>query len=158
MTVVESLESKITGFLRKWLGLPCSLSTQSTALYGTSNNLQLPLSGLTEEFVVARTREALQYRDSKDYMVSAAGIGVKTGRKYKAWEAVKLAESHLKQKALVGTVATGRRGLGYFPKILISQTHGKERHHLIQEEVRAGVEEERVIMAVGLQQQGAWTR
>ncbi|XP_035990671.1 uncharacterized protein LOC118562404 [Fundulus heteroclitus] len=156
MTAVESLERKISSFLRKWLGLPRSLT--SAALYGTSNILQLPLSGLTEEFMVARTREALQYRDSKDGKVSAAGIEVRTGRKWKAREALELAESRLRQKALVGTVATGRAGLGYFPKTLISQSRRKERHHLIQEEVRAGVEEERVSRAVGLRQQGAWTR
>ncbi|XP_049336392.1 uncharacterized protein LOC125802421 [Astyanax mexicanus] len=156
MTAVESLERRISSFLRKWLGLPRSLT--SAALYGTSNILQLPLRGLTEEFMVARTREALQYRDSKDSKVSAAGIEVRTGRKWKAREAVKLAESRLRQKELVGTEATGRAGLGYFPKILISQTRGKERHHLIQEEVRAGVEEERLSRVVGLRQQGAWTR
>ncbi len=48
MTTVESLERKISGFLRKWLGLPCSLT--SAALYGTSNILQLRFSGPTEEF------------------------------------------------------------------------------------------------------------
>ncbi|XP_055496018.1 uncharacterized protein LOC129699945 [Leucoraja erinacea] len=41
---------------------------------------------------------------------------------------------------------------------LLGKTQGKERHHLIQEEVRAGVEEERVSRTVGLRQQGAWTR
>ncbi|KAL0167254.1 hypothetical protein M9458_039098, partial [Cirrhinus mrigala] len=156
MTTVESLERKISGFLRKWLGLPRSLT--SAALYGTSNILQLPFSGLTEEFMVVRTREALQYRDSRDCKVSSASIEVRTGRKWNAGKAVKLAESRLRQKALVGTVATGRAGLGYFPKTLISQARGKERHQLLQEEVRAGVEEERVSRAVGLRQQGAWTR
>ncbi|KAI2645803.1 Regulatory protein RecX [Labeo rohita] len=131
MTTVESLERKISGFLRKWLGLPRSLIS---------------------------TREALQYRDSRDCKVSSASIEVRTGRKWNAGKAVELAESRLRQKALVGTVATGRVGLGYFPKTLISQARGKERHHLLQEEVRAGVEEERVSRAVGLRQQGAWTR
>lgn len=55
-------------------------------------------------------------------------------------------------------MATGRAGLGYFPKTQVSQARGKERHQLLQEEVRAGVEEERVSRAVGLRQQGAWTR
>ncbi len=156
MTTVESLERKISGFLRKWLGLPRSLT--SAALYGTSNILQLPLSGLTEEFKVVRTREALQYRDSRDCKVSSAGIEVRTGRKWKAEKAVEMAESRLRQKALVGNVSTGRAGLGYFPKTLVSQARGKEIHHLHQEEVRAGVEEERVSRAMGLRQQGAWTR
>ncbi len=156
MTTVESLERKISGFLRKWLGLPRSLT--SAALYGTSNILQLPFSGLTEEFKVVRTREALQYRDSRDCKVSSAGIEVRTGRKWKAEKAVEMAESRLRQKALVGNVSTGRAGLGYFPKTLVSQARGKEIHHLLQEEVRAGVEEERVSRAMGLRQQGAWTR
>eukprot|EP00066_Takifugu_rubripes_P027132 XP_011616398.1 PREDICTED: uncharacterized protein LOC105418502 [Takifugu rubripes] len=113
VTTVESLERKISSFLRRWLGLPRSLN--SAALYGTSNTLQLPFSGLTEEFKVARTREALQYRDSRDCKVSSAGIEVKTGRKWKVEKAVEVAESRLRQKALVGAVATGRTGLGYFP-------------------------------------------
>ncbi len=69
-----------------------------------------------------------------------------------------MAESRLRQKALVGNVSTGRAGLGYFPKTLVSQARGKEIHHLLQEEVRAGVEEERVSRSMGLWQQGAWTR
>lgn len=156
ITTVESLERKISGFLRKWLGLPRSLT--SAALYGASNSLQLPFSGLTEEFKVAHTREALQYRDSKDCKVASAGIEVRTGRKWKAKKAVEVAESHLRQKTLVGVLATGGAGLGYFPKAQVSRAQGKERHQLLQEEVRAGVEEERVSRAVGLKRQGAWTR
>lgn len=66
--------------------------------------------------------------------------------------------TRLRQKALVGAVAIGRAGLACFPKTQVSQAPGKERHHLLQEEVRAGVEEEHVSRAVGLRQQGAWTR
>ncbi|TWW57386.1 hypothetical protein D4764_07G0001050 [Takifugu flavidus] len=156
VTTVESFERKISSFLRRWLGLPCSLN--SAVLYRTSNTLQLPFSGLTEEFKVARTREALQYRDSRDCKVSSAGIEVKTGRKWKAEKAVEVAESRLRQKALCGAVATGRTGLGYFPKTKVSHAWGKERNHLLQEEGQAGVEEERVGRAVGLRQQGAWKR
>nr|XP_014269084.2 uncharacterized protein LOC106676625 [Maylandia zebra] len=156
ITTVESLERKISGFLRKWLGLPRSLT--SAALYGTSNSVQLPFSGLTEEFKVARTREALQYRDSKDCKVASAGIEVRTGRKWKAEKAVEVAESRLRQKTLMGVLATGGAGLGYIPKAQVSRAQGKERHQLLQEEVRAGVEEERVSRAVGLKRQGAWTR
>lgn len=144
-------QHSISSFLRKWLGLPHSLA--SAALYGTNNTLQLPFSGLTEEFKVARTREALQYRDSKDCKVSVAGIEVRTGRKWKAEKAVEVAESRLRQKALVGTLATGKAGLGYFPKTQVSKAQGKERHQLLQEEVQAGVEEERMNRTVGLQQQ-----
>ncbi|KAL6469714.1 hypothetical protein MHYP_G00208330 [Metynnis hypsauchen] len=72
ITTVEAMERKISSYLRRWLGLPRSLS--SAALYGSSNILQLPFSGLTEEFMVTRTREALQYRESRDEKVASAGV------------------------------------------------------------------------------------
>ena len=156
MTAVESMERRISSHLRRWLGLPRSLS--SAALYGSSNILQLPFSGLKEEFMVSRTREALLYRDSKDPKVSAAGIEVRTGRKWKAGEALEVAESRLRQRELVGNVARGRAGLGYFPSIQVRKAIGKDRRLLLQEEVRAGVEEERASRMVSLRQQGAWTK
>ena len=61
-------------------------------------------------------------------------------------------------KSLVGTVAIGRAGLGYFPSIQIHKAKGKQRRNLIQEEVRANVEEKRRSKMVGLCRQGAWTR
>lgn len=149
MSTVESLGRKITSFLRKWLGFPHCLS--SAALYGTSNTLQLPFSSLTEEFKVACTREVLQYRDSRDQKLSAAGIEVRTERKWRAEREVEVAKSHLRQKELVGTLATGTAGLGLFPKTQVGKARGKERHQLIQEDVRAGVEEKRVSTTVGAQ-------
>lgn len=156
ITTVEGMERKISSYLRRWLGLPRSLS--SSALYGTSNILQLPFSGLTEEFMVSRTREALQYRESRDPKVASAGIQVQTGRKWNAGMALDVAESRLRQKALVGSVASGRAGIGFFPSTRVDNAQGKERQHLIQEEVRAGVEEERASRMVGMGQQGAWTK
>lgn len=156
ITTVEAMERKISSFLRRWLGLPCSLS--SSALYGCSNVLQLPFSGLTEEFKVSRTREILQYRESRDEKVASAGIQVRTGRKWRADKALEVAESRLRQKALVGSIALGRAGVGYFPATRADKAQGKERQRLIQEEVRAGVEEERTSRMVGMGQQGAWTR
>ena len=55
-------------FLRKWLGLPRSLS--SIALYGKNNMLKLPISSLNEEVMVTRTREVLQYRESCNLSLS----------------------------------------------------------------------------------------
>ncbi|KAK1789677.1 hypothetical protein P4O66_015578, partial [Electrophorus voltai] len=156
LTTVDSLERKISSFLQKWLGLPQSLT--SAALYGTSNILQLPFSGLTEEFKVAHTREVLQHRDSRDCKVSSAGTEVRTGRKWQAEKEVEVVESRVRQKALVGSLVMGRVGLGYFPKPQVSKAQGKERHHLLQEKIRAGVEEEQVSRVVGLRPQGAWTR
>lgn len=76
ITTVKSLERNIS-VCQKGLGHPRSLTCR------TSNTLCLPFRGLTEEFKVACTREALQCRDSRDCKVSLAGINVKIGRKRK---------------------------------------------------------------------------
>ena len=156
MTIVEAMERKINNYPGRWLGFPRSLS--SAALYGSSNALLLPFKGLMEEFVVSRTREVMLYRDSKDPKVAAAGIEVLTGRKWSAKKELGNAEERLRQKALVGTVAIGRAGLGYFPSTQIHKAKGKQRRNLIQEEFRACVEEERRSKMVGLSRQEAWTR
>ncbi|XP_073696141.1 uncharacterized protein [Garra rufa] len=156
ISTVESFEMRISRFLRRWLGLPRSLS--SIALYGRNNKLKLPMSSLSEEFMVTRSREVLQYRDSSDPKVAQAGIEVRTGRKWRAAVAVDDAESRLRQKVLVGSVAQGRAGLGSRRTPRYDKAEGKERRSLILEEVRAGVEEKRACQMAGMRQQGAWTR
>ena len=129
MTVMEVMERKINSYLLRCLGLPRSLS--SAALYGTSNARQLLFKGLVEEFVVSRTREAMMYRYSKDPKVAAAGTEVRTGRKWRAKKELGKSEERLRQKALVGTMAIDRAGLGYFPSIQIHKAKRKRRRNLI---------------------------
>lgn len=155
ISTVETLERKVSSHLRRWLGLPKSLS--SIALYGRNNKLQLPFKSLEEEFKVTRVREVAQYKYSSDQKVAKAGIQVKTGRKWKAEEAFQEAEARLRHRSLVGVVTRSRAGLGSFPPPALNPS-GKERRHLIQEEARAAVEETRTSKAVGLKQQGAWMR
>ncbi|XP_061093280.1 uncharacterized protein LOC133125737 [Conger conger] len=155
ISAVETLERKVSKHLRRWLGLPKSLS--SIALYGRNNKLQLPFRSLEEEFKVTRAREVVQYRDSSDPKVANAGIQVRTGRKWRAEDAVQEAEARLRHRNLVGVVTRGRAGLGSFPTPQLN-TRGKERRCLVQEEVRAAEEETRSCRAVGMKQQGAWTR
>ncbi|RXN33229.1 reverse transcriptase [Labeo rohita] len=143
LTTVKSFERKISHSLRRWLGLPRSIT--SIALYGRKNKLQLPLSSLSEEFMVSRARKVLLYRKSADTKVSSAGIKVRTGRKWSAQEAVNQAETRLRHSVLVGSVA-------------FDKAQGKDRCQLVQEEIRAGVEERRMSTIVGMRQQGAWTR
>lgn len=68
------------------------------------------------------------------------------------------AEARLRHSTLVGTVATGRAGLGSNPKPCYIKARGKEKRKLIQEEVLAEVEEARFSRVVGMSKQGAWTR
>ena len=155
ISTVETLERRVSNLLRRWLGLPRSLS--SIALYGNTNKLRLPFKSLEEEFKVTRAREVVQYRDSSDPKVANAGIEVRTGRKWRAEEAVQEADARLRHRSLVGVVTRGRAGLGSFPTPQMN-TRGKEGRRLVQEEVRAAVEETRTCKAVGMKQQGAWTR
>ena len=152
ITTVERMESKISGYLRRWLGLPKSLI--SAGSYRATNTIQLLFRGLKEEFVVTRVREAILYRDQK---VSGAGIEIRTGMKSSAARELKVAEERLQHKAMVGTVARETRGLGYYPSPRIDNARGKERRVLLQKEVRDGMKETRLAKMVGLSQQGAWT-
>ncbi|XP_028292553.1 uncharacterized protein LOC114455485 [Gouania willdenowi] len=155
ISTVEGFEMRVSRFLRRWLGLPRSLS--SIALYGKSNKLKLPMSSLSEEFMVTRSRELLQYRESSDPKVAQAGIEVRTGRKWRAAVAVDVAESRVRQRVLVGKVAQGRAGLGS-GRTHFNKAKKRERRALILEEVRAGLEEKRASQMVGMRQQGAWMR
>lgn len=96
-------QKKISRYLRRWLGLPRSLS--STALYDVSNTLQFSLGGIVGEFKMARTRQAILYRDSKDPKVAEARIEVQTGRKWKASQELSIAEQRLKHKEGSWTMA-----------------------------------------------------
>lgn len=101
---MESFKRKFSGFFQKWPGLPLSLT--SGTLYRTINTMQLPFSGLTQEFKVAHTREALLYRDSRDLTMYSVVIKGRTSRRWKAETAVEVAEPRLRQKALAGLLAT----------------------------------------------------
>ncbi|RXN12199.1 reverse transcriptase [Labeo rohita] len=156
MTVVEGFEQKVSSYLRRWLGLPRSLS--NIALYGKTNKLRLPFGSVREEFIVARAREYLMYSGSRDAKVSGAGIVVRTGRKWRTAEAVQQAETRLKHKAILGSVAQGRAGLGSLTATRYNLASGRERQRLVEEEVRTSVEEERTSRAVAMRQQGAWMK
>ncbi len=55
-------------------------------------------------------------------------------------------------------MARGRAGLGTVAAPRSDKAPGKERRQLVQNEVRAAVEEERSSRAVGMRQQGVWTK
>ncbi len=122
LTTVEGFERKISHFLRRWLCLPHIIT--SIVLYAWKNNLQLPFSGL---IMVFQAREVLLYRESNDTKVSLAGIEVRMGSKWRAQEAVNQAEAQLRHSVLVGTVESGRAGLGCYQKPRYDKARGKDR-------------------------------
>lgn len=126
----------------------------SAALYGSTNTLQLPFSGLSEVCSESDKRvHAVQRLQGPQ-----GGIEVRMGRKWSAAREFQVADAHLRQKTFIGMVERGQSGLGFLPSIQVDTAKGKERQHLLQEEVRAGVEEVRASKMLGLRQQGAWTR
>ena len=139
-----------------WQCPPGNVETQR--LYPLRHGPRRAFRGFKEEFVVARTREVLLYRNSKDLKVSGAGIEIRTGRKWSAARELKIAVKRLQQKAMVGTVARGTRGLGYYPSPRIDNVRGKERRAFLQKKEREGMEETWLAKMVGLSQQGVWTR
>lgn len=79
-----------------------------------------------------------------------------TGRKWRAKEAVDRAEATSRHNILVGTLATGRAGLGSIPARCYRNARGKDRQKLIQEEVE--VEEVQRSRMFGMAKQEACTR
>ena len=80
------------------------------ALYGNSNALRLPCSSLVEEFKTTKTRELLQYAESEDPKVAAAGIQIRSGRKWSAERELQVTEERLRHRAILGSIAKGRVG------------------------------------------------
>ena len=133
MTTLIAMEKKINSYLRRWLGLPQSLS--SFALYGPTNSLQVSFKGLTEEYMVPKTREVMMFKDPK---VETASIELRTGRRWNSSLELQITGERLRHKHLVGTVAVG---LGYCTSKDIRKATGEEYWHLLQNGVRAGLEE-----------------
>lgn len=97
----------------------------------------------------------LEFGDSR---VPCAGVTVRNGRKWSAQEELDRAESRLRHRAMVGTVAMGRAGLGAMPQPHYNRAQGRERRQLVLKEVRAEIEDERTSRMMGMRMQGAWTR
>ena len=66
MNKVEEMQKQMTSKLKKWLGLPNSLSVES--LYTRSGKLQLPFSELTEEVKAAKARVLVTLEDQRTHV------------------------------------------------------------------------------------------
>jgi len=98
-TTVEGLETMVNRYLRRWFGLPPSMT--SIGLYNKTGMLQLPLFSIVEEYKVSKAKLVLTLRDSSDMSISGAGIEVRTARRWSASSAVEKAESRLKHQDIV---------------------------------------------------------
>lgn len=138
---------------RAWVRCSTAASTQAT-----NQDLEIWLttdkSGLPGKFKAWIYNHGILPQILLAYEVPI--IEVRTGRKWRAAEAVDVAESRLRQRVLVGTVAQGRASLGSHRTPRYEKVQVEERRLLILEEVRAGVEEKRPSQMVRMRQQWAW--
>ena len=79
MSFVDKLQNKITAYLKKWLGLPRSMSP--ACLYSKSAKLRFPFSELTEEVKAAKARNLMTLQESEDLRIKDSIISVDGGKK-----------------------------------------------------------------------------
>ncbi len=153
---VEAMEMRISSQIRRWLGVPRSLT--NIAFYGHTTKLQLPLTSLVEEFKVTKARLVMTLRDSQDPVIKNVAPEVKTGKKWIAQQEVDTIESRLRHKDIVGATQTDRAGLGTREFRYFYKASDKEKRVLVSEEIRVKEEELRHAKAAGLALQGGWIR
>ena len=127
---MEQLTSK---FIKKWLGVPNSLT--NVALYSSSTKLKLPMLSLVEEYKLGKARLFQMLHDSRNLLVKNAQPSVITGWKWKAKIAVENAESALRMKEMIGTVANGKASLGLHPQRWWSKEFTANRRKMVSEEI-----------------------
>ena len=86
---------------------------------------------MVEEYKVGKARLVITLKDYKDEKVRAAGVEVKTGRKWSASKAVTEAVSRLRHKDIVGTVAEKTRPWN-IKELLLEQGE----RNLVQREIK----------------------
>ena len=153
---VEVMQMQITSHLKRWLGLPRSLST--ACMYTRSGRLQLPYSELSEEVKAAKARVYTAFEESEDPCVQGAKLIVDGGRKADTPGSVKNAKSRLIIKDIVGIPNKGREGLGMNPRKYFGSSTKKERRTMVVDTVREAEEDRRRVKMVSLSKQGAQTR
>ena len=97
-------------------------------------------------------------RDSYDPLIKNAEPSVITGRKWKEKIAVENAESALKMKEIIGTVANGRAGLGLYRQYWWSKESTINIRKIVSEEIHHLEEVTRIVTGVGQKKQGPWNK
>ena len=147
-TKVKEMQGKITMKLKKWLGLPRSLSVE--CLYTKTGKLQLPLKELSEEVKAAKARLLVTLQEAQDPCVSEAGATVDGGRKANTEKGIKEAKEKLCTEEIVGIPNKGREGFGLNPKRYWSKTSSMgERRSMIVDKIKEAEEERRRVKMQG---------
>ena len=152
-TKVEKVQQLFTASLKKWLGIPKSLSTD--VLYSRTGKLQLPFSAVTEEVKAAKARTLVTYQQSSDDCVRNANINIDVGKKWNFSKEVGEAKLRLRLQEIAGIGNIGRQGLGVEHRQYYSKSTEKEKRSLIVTKVREKEEEARLARIAGLSKQSA---
>ena len=96
--------------------------------------------------------------DSVGPFVKSAQPAIMSGRKWNAKYAVETAEFSLKMKEVIGSVATGKAGLGLHPQQWWSKEIIKNKRRIVSEEIHHFEESKHLAIAVAQPKQGAWAR
>ena len=138
------------------MGVPNSLT--NVALYSSSTKLKLPTLSLVEEYKLGKARLFQMLCDSRNPLVKNAQPSVITGQKWKAKVAVENAESALRMKEIICTVANWKAGLGLHPQRWWSKESTANRRKMVSEEIHHFEEVRHFATAVGQRKQSAWTK
>ena len=156
MSTVETIQKFITQALKRWLGLPKTLST--ACFYSKTAKLQFPYTELTEEVKAAKARNLITLSESKDQCIKGAEIVVDGGRKANTAKDVEEARSNLRIRDITGTGNIGLEGLGMRKSQYFYKSDKKEQRDMIVKEIRKKEEDRRRIKIVSQGKQGAMTR
>ena len=155
-TKIEEMQRQITASLKRWLGLPKSLSVE--CFYSRSAKLQLPYSELTEEVKAAKARIHTTFEESDDPCIQGAKVKLDEGRKADTPRTVMEAKSRLQMVEIVGIPNKGKEGLGLNPRKYYSSSSKKEKRSMVVQTVREAEEDRRIVKMTSLAKQGAHTR
>ena len=72
------------------------------------------------------TGTATQYTESEDPKVAAAGIQIRSGRKWSAKRELQVAEERLRHKDILGSISKGRWDWGFSPRRIPSMPKARK--------------------------------
>lgn len=156
LTRVERIEQRCSVYIRKWLSLPKTLN--STAIFGRSGQLQLPITSIVEEYKAGKVRTVMTLRYSKDPTIRDDPPEVRTGRKWRAEEATNAAITNLEHADIVGAVQETREGLGVRSFKPFCMSSSKEKRDAVVKEIRKEEAERRYLHLVKCSHQGQCLR
>ena len=154
-TTVQTLEQKISTYVRKWLKLNKNITDLS--LYSNASPCALPVKRLSSVLKAAKAGGQLLLRESKDPCVKGNTPVLKSGD-WKVPVSVTDAENTVEFKKVLGYHQTSRAGLGSFKLPKVEDKSTKPYRKLITDTIDKTDEDDDLSKAVQLSVQGQWTK